>query len=97
MPITGPDVSGGWSTGAVALVARWLAGTLTRDHVIVAVFPDGPWRYWDTVHSDDYCSAHDLLGKPPTDQPDEIGHTAEREVTRWTRCRVVTDPLERIR
>ncbi|GAA4556965.1 PLP-dependent cysteine synthase family protein [Planotetraspora kaengkrachanensis] len=92
----GLNISGGWSTGAVALVARWLAGTLSADRVIVAVFPDGPWRYWDTVYSDDYCSRHDLLATP-ADEPDEVGNPGEREVTRWTRCRVVTDPLERIR
>lgn len=86
-------VAGGWSTGAVALVARWLAATLPAGTGVVAVFPDGPWRYLDTVYDDDYCAEHGLLGPRPPDGPEEIGHPAEREVTRWTRCTVVRDPL----
>jgi cysteine synthase len=84
--------SGGWSTGAVAVVAGWLARTLPADHTIVAVFPDAPWRYWDTVYNDDYCREHDLLGQPPRDDPDEMSLPWEREVTRWTRCERVLDP-----
>jgi S-sulfo-L-cysteine synthase (3-phospho-L-serine-dependent) len=86
-------VAGGWSTGAVALVARWLAATLPAGSNVVAIFPDGPWRYLDTVYDDDYCAEHRLLGHRPSDGPEEIGHPAEREVTRWTRCTVVRDPL----
>ncbi|GAA1510095.1 PLP-dependent cysteine synthase family protein [Sphaerisporangium rubeum] len=88
-------VSGGWSTGAVALVARWLAATQAGDPVIVAIFPDGPWRYWDTVYDDDFCAANGLLGVTPADGPDEIAVPAEREVLRWTRCATVSDPLRR--
>ena len=35
--------SGGWSVGAVALVAGWAARTLPADTTIAAVFPDGAW------------------------------------------------------
>jgi cysteine synthase A len=90
-------VSGGWSTGAVALVARWLAAGLPGDQCIVAIFPDGPWRYWDTVYDDDYCRDHGLLGADPADDPDELSHPADREATRWARCATVTDPLTWIR
>ncbi|MGH3391480.1 MAG: PLP-dependent cysteine synthase family protein [Actinomadura sp.] len=86
-------VSGGWSTGAVALVARWLAATLPADQRIVAIFPDGPWRYWNTVYDDGFCREHALLTAAPADAPDELRHPAEREVTRWTRCTTVADPL----
>lgn len=85
-------VSGGWSTGAVALVARWLARQ-APGRTIVAIFPDGPWRYWDSVYDDDYCRAHDLLGAVPAREPDELATPYEREVHRWTRCATVTDPL----
>ncbi|PZG23712.1 PLP-dependent cysteine synthase family protein [Nonomuraea aridisoli] len=85
-------VSGGWSTGAVTLVARWLARVHPRQ-TIVAIFPDGPWRYWNTVFDDDYCRAHDLLGTVPADEPDLLDKPAEREVRRWTRCTDVIDPL----
>ncbi|MGV9302058.1 PLP-dependent cysteine synthase family protein [Nonomuraea sp. NPDC004354] len=85
-------ISGGWSTGAVALVARWLAGT-SAGQTIVAIFPDGPWRYWDTIFDDSYCHANGLLDVVPADEPDVIGAPSEREVHRWTRCAGVTDPL----
>ncbi|MFC6081958.1 PLP-dependent cysteine synthase family protein [Sphaerisporangium aureirubrum] len=84
--------TGGWSVGAVALVASWLARTLPGHVRIAAVFPDGPHRYFDTVYNDDYCRAHELLARPPAAEPDEIRHPAEREPVRWTRCTTVVDP-----
>ncbi|WP_420036166.1 PLP-dependent cysteine synthase family protein [Streptomyces sp. cg28] len=86
--------TGGWSVGAVALVARWLARTLPAEDRIVAVFPDGPQRYVGTVFDDAYCAEHGLLGRPPADDPDEIARATDRVVTRWTRCTHVTDPLD---
>ncbi|WP_236725948.1 PLP-dependent cysteine synthase family protein, partial [Mycobacterium avium] len=44
--------SGGWSVGAVALVAGWAARTYPKDTRIAAVFPDGPQRYFDTIYND---------------------------------------------
>nr|BEK71464.1 PLP-dependent cysteine synthase family protein [Kitasatospora purpeofusca] len=85
--------SGGWSVGAVALVARWLAATTAPETRIAAVFPDGPQRYIGTVFDDDYCRTHNLLGHRPPEHPEEIDHPGERTVTRWTRCRTVLDPL----
>ncbi|MEU0352760.1 PLP-dependent cysteine synthase family protein [Streptomyces sp. NPDC006237] len=85
--------TGGWSVGAVALVARWLARTLPAENRIVTVFPDGPQRYVGTVFDDTYCREHGLLGDLPADDPDEISHPGERVVTRWTRCTRITDPL----
>ncbi|MFF0131745.1 PLP-dependent cysteine synthase family protein [Streptomyces mirabilis] len=85
--------TGGWSVGAVALVARWLARTLPAENRTVAVFPDGPQRYVGTVFDDPYCREHGLLGHLPADDPDEIAHPGDRTVTRWTRCAHITDPL----
>ncbi|MFJ8057601.1 PLP-dependent cysteine synthase family protein [Streptomyces sp. NPDC096142] len=85
--------TGGWSVGAVALVARWLADTLPAEDRIVAVFPDGPQRYVGTVFDDTYCREHRLLGHLPADRPDEIAHPTDRTVTRWTRCTHICDPL----
>ncbi|MFF2352444.1 PLP-dependent cysteine synthase family protein [Kitasatospora sp. NPDC058115] len=85
--------TGGWSVGAVALVAGWLARTQPAGTRIAAVFPDGPQRYLGTVYDDEYCAAHDLLDRPPADEPDEIAHPEDKEVTRWTRCATVVDPL----
>ncbi|MFE5050405.1 PLP-dependent cysteine synthase family protein [Streptomyces sp. NPDC056637] len=84
--------TGGWSVGAVALVARWLARTLPAENRIVTVFPDGPQRYVGTVFDDAYCREHDLLNHLPADDPDLIQHPQERAVTRWTRCTRITDP-----
>ncbi|EWM18988.1 cysteine synthase [Kutzneria sp. 744] len=88
-------VCGGWSVGAVALVAGWIARTQPLDLRVVAIFPDGPMRYFDTVYNDDYCGRHGLLDAPPAAQPDEIPDPSAREVTSWTRCRRVVDPLTR--
>ncbi|WP_435809445.1 PLP-dependent cysteine synthase family protein [Streptomyces iakyrus] len=85
--------TGGWSVGAVGLVARWMSRVLPAEERIVAVFPDGPQRYVGTVFDDTYCRANGLLGHLPADDPDEIAHTGERVITRWTRCTRVTDPL----
>jgi len=85
--------SGGWSVGAVGLVAGWLARTQPVTARIVAVFPDGPQRYVDTVYNDDYCLTHGLLGGHPAPELDVLTHPAQREVTRWTRCATVINPV----
>ncbi|MFC1417732.1 PLP-dependent cysteine synthase family protein [Streptacidiphilus cavernicola] len=87
--------SGGWSVGAVALVARWLADTLPPDTVIAAVFPDGPTRYAGTVFNDTFCRDHDLLGLTEPGDPGVIAHPGKHEATTWTRCTTVSDPLDR--
>ncbi|WP_326769829.1 PLP-dependent cysteine synthase family protein [Streptomyces sp. NBC_01591] len=85
--------TGGWSVGAVALVARHLAATSPAESRIAAVFPDGPQRYIGTVFDDDWCRAHRLLGQETADAPDELTHPGERVVERWSRCTTVLDPL----
>ncbi|WP_127354665.1 PLP-dependent cysteine synthase family protein [Actinacidiphila soli] len=86
--------SGGWSVGAVALVAGWAARTYPRGTRIAAVFPDGPHRYLSTVYNDDYCRDHGLLDTPPAEEPEEFKSPSDGEAVRWTRCLRVTDPLE---
>ncbi|SEF18905.1 PLP-dependent cysteine synthase family protein [Jiangella alba] len=85
--------SGGWSVGAVALVAGWLARTRPADTRIAAIFPDGPQRYFDTVYNDAYCAERGLLDVAPAADPDVVAHPGEREVTRWTRCPGVVNPV----
>ncbi|WP_244943130.1 PLP-dependent cysteine synthase family protein [Streptomyces inhibens] len=85
--------TGGWSVGAVALVAGWLSRTHPAGTRIAAVFPDGPQRYLSTVYDDDFCAAHGLLDAPPADAPETLGSLGEREVTAWSRCAEVVDPL----
>ncbi len=85
--------TGGWSVGAVALVAGWAARTYPKGTTIAAVFPDGPQRYFDTVYNDDYCHRHELLLTSPPRQPAVIDHPTQRVVTSWTRCEIVVDPV----
>jgi S-sulfo-L-cysteine synthase (3-phospho-L-serine-dependent) len=87
--------TGGWSVGAVALVAGWVARTAPVGARIAAIFPDGPHRYLETVYNDSWCSERGLLCQTPPLRPDEIGEPDERTVTRWTRCRRIKDPLGR--
>ena len=75
--------TGGWSVGAVALVAAWLARTRPRGTRIAAVFPDGPQRYFDTVFNDAYCAAHGLLDGPVRDEPAD--YAGPDGVEGWTR------------
>ncbi|WP_061289706.1 PLP-dependent cysteine synthase family protein [Herbidospora cretacea] len=77
--------TGGWSVGAVTVVASWLARTTPAGTRVVAVFPDGPARYHATIYDDGFCAEHGLLDRPPADEPDEIKSADEAEVVRWTR------------
>ncbi|MEV8547801.1 pyridoxal-phosphate dependent enzyme [Streptomyces sp. NPDC051572] len=87
--------SGGWSVGAVALVAGWVARTYPAGTRIAAIFPDGPHRYLETVYNDAWCGEHQLLDQEAPLEPDEIAEPDECAVTAWTRCGQVRDPLGR--
>ena len=86
--------SGGWSVGAVALVAGWAARTYPRGTTIAAVFPDGPQRYFDTVYNDDYCRQHNLLGGEPPLEPAVVDDPRAHVLASWTRCATVVDPVQ---
>lgn len=75
--------TGGWSVGAVALVAGWLARARPRGTRIAAVFPDGPQRYFDTVFNDEFCAAHGLLDGPVREEP--APYVSAERVDGWTR------------
>jgi cysteine synthase len=84
--------SGGWSVGAVALVAGRAARTFSPGSTIAAVFPDGPQRYFDTIYNDEFCNQHQLLGGEPPTEPDEIAKPSDVVVGRWTRSTTVVNP-----
>jgi cysteine synthase A len=84
--------TGGWSVGAVALVADWIARTHPVGTRIAAVFPDGPHRYLETVFNDDYCLTHDLLDVVPAPEPIEVSDPLTTVVDRWSRTTKVFDP-----
>ncbi|MFE6157129.1 PLP-dependent cysteine synthase family protein [Streptomyces sp. NPDC057889] len=83
--------SGGWSVGAVAMVAAWAAGAYPAGTRIAAIFPDGPHRYLDTIYNDGWCRGHNLLDAPVPDTPEELAEPGERTVASWTRCTTVTN------
>jgi cysteine synthase len=85
--------SGGWSVGAVALVAGWAARIHPRGTTIAAVFPDGPQRYFDTIYNDEFCRQHNLLGGEAPQDPAVIKDPTE-QVASWTRCATVADPVK---
>jgi cysteine synthase len=94
---SGYHASGGWSVGAVALAAGWIARTRPAGTRIAAVFPDGPQRYFDTVYNDAYCRAHGLLDAPQPTGPATVAHPRESVAQSWTRCARVVDPRGRQR
>ncbi len=87
-------VSGGWSTGAVALVAAW-AARVEPGASVVTIFPDGAHRYLDTIFDDRFCRERGLLGRPCA-HPLEVADPSATTVSEWARCRAVPDPLARV-
>lgn len=90
----GNFVSGGWSTGAVALVAGW-AARVDPGAVVATIFPDGLHRYLHSVYDDDYTTAHGVTPVAPT-RPVEIPYPQAVEATGWARCHRVSDPLRTV-
>ncbi|WP_217196130.1 PLP-dependent cysteine synthase family protein [Streptomyces buecherae] len=86
-------VSGGWSTGAVALVAAW-AARVHPGAVVATVFPDGPHRYLGSVFDDAFTAAHGIDPDRAATRPVEIPHPRAAEAAGWARCTTVIDPLE---
>ncbi|MEV0434824.1 cysteine synthase family protein [Nocardia sp. NPDC050413] len=83
-------IAGGWSTGAAALVAGWIADREPASRVLT-VFPDGPHRYLRTIYNDTWCRANGLFA-PPATEPTTIPTPDSAEVSGWGRCTVVRDP-----
>ncbi|GAB2736720.1 PLP-dependent cysteine synthase family protein [Salinifilum aidingensis] len=86
-------VTGGWSTGAAATVAAWCAQQAGL-HEVVAVFPDGPHRYWDTIYDDDFRERNGLDGHSAA-EPVEVDDPAAAAPLGWSRCGTITDPCPR--
>ncbi|MGW5311300.1 PLP-dependent cysteine synthase family protein [Nocardia thailandica] len=83
-------LAGGWSTGAVALVADWLARREPAARVLT-VFPDGPHRYLRSIYDDAWCARHGLTAAPAT-APEDLPRPDASEVHGWARCTVVRAP-----
>ncbi|MFI5717911.1 PLP-dependent cysteine synthase family protein [Nocardia sp. NPDC051750] len=84
-------IAGGWSTGATALVAGWVARREPGLRVLT-VFPDGPHRYLRSIYDDHWCRRHDLFRATVT-EPVELPEPDAAEARGWARCAVIRDPL----
>ncbi|MFW9876543.1 MAG: PLP-dependent cysteine synthase family protein [Candidatus Thorarchaeota archaeon] len=75
----------GGSSGAVYLVAKWLANKYP-DKKVVCIFPDRGERYWETIYSDEWLKKNGVYNIKPASEPIEI--TSKKEVaTQWSRCK----------
>jgi cysteine synthase A len=83
-------ITGGWSTGAVSLVASWYADS--TDGTICTIFPDGPERYWETIYDDQYCSANNLLLDALPQQPRYVPEPMHTTVKHWSYANSVYVP-----
>ncbi|MBE7190955.1 MAG: PLP-dependent cysteine synthase family protein [Gordonia polyisoprenivorans] len=84
--------TGGWSVGAVALTAGWIAAHRTPDTVVVGIFPDGPQRYYGTIYNDIYCAENNIDPNQRPQGPKDLAHPDD-VVTAWTRTTHVVDPV----
>jgi cysteine synthase A len=76
-------VVAGGSSGAVYVVASWIARTLKPGEHVVAILPDRGDRYAETIFSDAYLAEHGLLGQEAAAEPRRIEYGAET-VHRWS-------------
>src|SRR6266545_952450 len=71
----------GGSSGAVYVVASWVASQIGPGRNVVAILPDRGDRYSDTIYSDPYLAEHGLAGAAAAAEPERIRYgvdTAER-------------------
>jgi S-sulfo-L-cysteine synthase (3-phospho-L-serine-dependent) len=73
----------GGSSGAVYVVASWLAAQLPADRHVVAVLPDRGDRYFRSIYSDDHLREHQLAGKEAATAPRRI-HYGEETAEVWS-------------
>lgn len=76
-------VFAGGSSGAVYVVASWIARSAQPGEHVVAILPDRGDRYAETIFSDDYLAEHGLLGQEAAAEPVRIAYGAET-AHRWS-------------
>ncbi|MFD1395420.1 PLP-dependent cysteine synthase family protein [Kroppenstedtia eburnea] len=83
----------GNSSGSVYAVARWLAGQVSQDCNIVAIFPDRGDRYTDTIYSEQYRKHHGLSALRFSEEPQRV--ELDCEVSSWSYTTLMgVHPLE---
>ncbi len=78
-------IFGGGSSGAVYVVASWVAQQLASSKHVVALLPDRGDRYFPTIYSDDFLAEHGLLGVAAGAAPQPIAYGKE-VAERWSRA-----------
>lgn len=80
----------GGSSGAVYVVASWVATLLPPATHVVAILPDRGDRYYRTVYSDAYMQEHGLVGAHAAASPVRIRY-GEEVAARWSYAMVPHD------
>jgi cysteine synthase A len=83
-------VFAGGSSGAVYVVASWIASLFPPDSHVVALLPDRGDRYYRSVYSDDFMREHGLLGAAAAESPRRIRY-GEEVAERWSYAEVPHD------
>ncbi len=81
---------GGGSSGAVYVVASWVAQQLPAERDVVALLPDRGDRYFETVYSDRFLQEHGLAGVEAGEAPNELRY-GEGVAERWSRAELPHD------
>lgn len=75
----------GGSSGAVYVVASWLAERLPEDRTVVALLMDRGDRYFETIYSDRFLDGHRLRGAEAAREPERVRYGVD-VVERWSRA-----------
>lgn len=78
-------IFGGGSSGAVYVVASWMAGQGPADRDVVALLPDRGDRYFETVYSDRFFAEHGLAGVEAAAEPVTLRYGIDN-AERWSRA-----------
>ena len=65
-------IFGGGSSGAVYIVASWIAHRLDSEQQVVAIFPDHGDRYCEQIYSDRFLAEHQLAGVEAAAEPRQL-------------------------
>jgi cysteine synthase A len=83
-------IFGGGSSGAVYVVASWVAEQIEADRDVVAILPDRGDRYFETVYSDEFLAEHGLTGIEAAAQPATLRYGVD-VAERWSRAELPHD------
>ncbi|WP_224250216.1 cysteine synthase family protein [Hyalangium gracile] len=73
----------GGSSGAVYVVASWVAEQFGPDKHVVCLLPDRGDRYGETIYSDEYMEKHHLMGQEAAAGPQRIRYGVD-VAERWS-------------